>query len=593
MEGKELLLQILNGSAVTSSLALVQSLNDEIASAEELLELYQKGEYLLFVNKLCLNEHLFESVLNYVSDDNASVLLKRKVLAIKGASAIEKNYSLSSTEVNELAKISVLLKKVASDTSDKAKLIESSSITNSDIERIKEKLNRDEIFTPADIILTEKIVRCANPSNGDVNWDKVITYLNAYNGEKLKKLAEDKIKGRLLERANFKNPEVDIFKHHDMTKSTFKPTCKIEEHEVRQSLKEIIASVGFDLDKFDQMTVQKLLKCDLKVLADNAKYLFDNGYIKLIGSNNYLGVTEVLCGTSKDEFVNIIKLLTDDYKFTSEEIASLLKRATVVFTKDGFENFKRNMAMLKENDIPNSIIVARGILFLIGDSKKNKAVIDKLQKEGINISDFLNENLGMIYDADRVLRNLKNLKLYGFNLGDDKGALSVLTTFDIAGVIDQFIELGINEHVHSGENELKNIKDLMVRRVFYAFKNDLPVWESKDSYKSIEKTPCLTEEEIIPLINDYPILLYLEEGHRLAIYSDTKYAQIKRRTEFVFDRQVISRLKTYRVFDSLVRAGIKPEEAVIKALTFNTPLEPNEIEAIKGMLHITSGVKSI
>lgn len=32
-----------------------------------------------------------------------------------------------------------------------------------------------------------------------------------------------------------------------MMKSTFKPVCKIEEHEVRQSVKEVIASIGFDL----------------------------------------------------------------------------------------------------------------------------------------------------------------------------------------------------------------------------------------------------------------------------------------------------------------------------------------------------------
>ncbi|UKI28134.1 MAG: hypothetical protein L6V78_03895 [Clostridium sp.] len=74
--------------------------------------------------------------------------------------------------------------------------------------------------------------------------------------------------------------------------------------------------------------------------------------------------------------------------------------------------------------------------------------------------------------------------------------------------------------------------------------------------------------------------MYLEEGHRLAIYYDTTYAQIKRKTEFVFDRIVISRLKTYRVFDSLVRAGVKPEEAIVKALTFNLPLEESEEKSI-------------
>ena len=568
MEGKEILLQILNGSAVTSSLALAESLKEEISEGEELLALYDKKEYLQFANRVCSLERLFNLCLSYIEDDNDSVLLRRKVLAIKTSSLTISDYVLSDKEISELSKIVVLLKKVIGDLHDKVTLITNSSITSDDVIRIKEKLSREEIFTPDDILLTERIVKCANPSNGDINWDKVITYLNEYNGGKLKKLGEDKLRGRLLERANFKNPDEDIFKHHDMMKSTFKPVCKIEEHEVRQSVKEVMASIGFDFDKFDKISADKLLKCDLDGLSKRSKYLYDNGYI------------------------DIIKVLKEYYKFTDEDVKSLLKRGTVIFTKDGFDNFKHNMDILREYNVSNSVVVTRGILFLINDYMKNKRLIAKLP-DGVSVTDFLSENIGVLYDSERVLNNLDSFSLYGFSLSDDKGAYSVLTTFDLAGVLDQFIELGISEHVHSGNKELKGIKDLMVRRIFYAFKNGLPVWESKDSYSLINGTPCLKEDEIIPLISDYPILMYLEEGHRLAIYSDTTYAQIKRKTEFVFDRIVISRLKTYRVFDSLVRAGVKPEEAIVKALTFNLTLEESEEKSILRMLHLDSEVKKL
>ena len=568
MEGKEILLQILNGSAVTSSLALAESLKEEISEGEELLALYDKKEYLQFANRVCSLERLFNLCLSYIEDDNDSVLLRRKVLAIKTSSLTISDYVLSDKEISEISKIVVLLKKVIGDLHDKVTLITNSSITSDDVIRIKEKLSREEIFTPDDILLTERIVKCANPSNGDIDWDKVITYLNEYNGGKLKKLAEDKLRGRLLERANFKNPDEDIFKHHDMMKSTFKPVCKIEEHEVRQSVKEVMASIGFDFDKFDKISADKLLKCDLDGLSKRSKYLYDNGYI------------------------DIIKVLKEYYKFTDEDVKSLLKRGTVIFTKDGFDNFKHNMDILREYNVSNSVVVTRGILFLINDYMKNKRLIAKLP-DGVSVTDFLSENIGVLYDSERVLNNLDSFSLYGFSLSEDKGAYSVLTTFDLAGVLDQFIELGISEHVHSGNKELKGIKDLMVRRIFYAFKNGLPVWESKDSYSLIYGTPCLKEDEIIPLISDYPILMYLEEGHRLAIYSDTTYAQIKRKTEFVFDRIVISRLKTYRVFDSLVRAGVKPEEAIVKALTFNLPLEESEEKSILRMLHLGNEVKKL
>lgn len=592
MEGKDILLQILNGSAVTSSLALAESLKEEINEGEELIALFDKSDYFQFVNRLCQLERLFNRALNYIEDDNDSVLLRRKVLAIKASSLTISDYVLSKKESDELAKVVVLLKKVISDLNDKVMLITNSSITNEDVMRIKERLAREEIFTPEDILLTERIVKCANPNNGDVNWDKVITYLNGYNGGKLQQLGLDKLRGRLLERANFKNPDEDIFKHHDMMKSTFKPSCKIEEHEVRQSLKEVIASIGFDFDKFDKISADKLLKCDLDGLSACAKYLYDNGYINIIGGNNYLGVCEVLSGASLDEFKEIMKVLKEYYKFSDDEVNSLLRRGTVIFTKDGFDNFRHNMDLLREYNVSNSVVVTRGILFLINDYKKNKRLISKLPKD-VNLTDFLSENIGALYDSDRVLNNLDSYLKYGFSLDEDKGAYSVLTTFDLAGVIDQFIELGLNETVHRGSKELKGIKDLKVRRVFYAFKNGLSVWESKDSYSLINAVPCLSEDEIILLVTDYPVLMYLEEGHRLAIYSDTTYAQIKRKTEFVFGRIVISRPKTYRVFDTLVRAGVSPEEAVVRALTFNLPLEESEEKSILRMLHLGEEVRKV
>lgn len=592
MEGMDILLQILNGSAVTSSLALAESLKEEINEGEELIALFDKSDYFQFVNRLCQLERLFNRALNYIEDDNDSVLLRRKVLAIKASSLTISDYVLSKKGSDELAKVVVLLKKVISDLNDKVMLITNSSITNEDVMRIKERLAREEIFTPEDILLTERIVKCANPNNGDVNWDKVITYLNGYNGGKLQQLGLDKLRGRFLERANFKNPDEDIFKHHDMMKSTFKPSCKIEEHEVRQSLKEVIASIGFDFDKFDKISADKLLKCDLDGLSSCAKYLYDNGYIDIIGSNNYLGVCEVLSGASLGEFKEIMKVLKEYYKFSDDEVNSLLRRGTVIFTKDGFDNFRHNMDLLREYNVSNSVAVTRGILFLINDYKKNKRLISKLPKD-VSLTDFLSENIGALYDSDRVLNNLASYLKYGFSLDEDKGAYSVLTTFDLAGVMDQFIELGLNETVHRGSKELKGIKDLKVRRVFYAFKNGLSVWESKDSYSLINAVPCLSEDEIILLVTDYPVLMYLEEGHRLAIYSDTTYAQIKRKTEFVFGRIVISRPKTYRVFDTLVRAGVRPEEAVVRALTFNLPLEESEEKSILRMLHLGEEVRKV
>ena len=43
----------------------------------------------------------------------------------------------------------------------------------------------------------------------------------------------------------------------------------------------------------------------------------------------------------------------------------------------------------------------------------------------------------------------------------------------------------------------------------------------------------------------------------------------------------------------MVRAGVKPEEAIVKALTFNLPLEESEEKSILRMLHLGNEVKKL
>ena len=77
----------------------------------------------------------------------------------------------------------------------------------------------------------------------------------------------------------------------------------------------------------------------------------------------------------------------------------------------------------------------------------------------------------------------------------------------------------------------------------------------------------------------------LEEGHRLAIYTDSRFAQIKRKTEFMFGNKVISRLKTYRAFKALIKHEVDPNEALKYAITYNSILSDGDLEMINKSLY--------
>ena len=155
-------------------------------------------------------------------------------------------------------------------------------------------------------------------------------------------------------------------------------------------------------------------------------------------------------------------------------------------------------------------------------------------------------------------------------------------------MLDTFIEAGFSTYLAT--DGLKNIRSLIIKRIFYAYKNDLDVWKENisedrinEEYESWIKKELviLNEEEISYLINDYPELESLDLTKRPAFFTDSEGAQIRRKYEFKFDNIIISRIKTYSVFKVLVNHAVDVNEAIFYALTYNLNVDVSDYMLIK------------
>jgi len=203
--------------------------------------------------------------------------------------------------------------------------------------------------------------------------------------------------------------------------------------------------------------------------------------------------------------------------------------------------------------------------------------------------------------------------MYGFDVNTFFGEnpiYTILGSWNLASKLDFFIEVGLNEQIHKSNDPGLELKNLITKRIYYAYKNNYGVWTNGSQYLSkqdeslpfeitrvsvpkilkveneeydqiILKNDFLITEEIIEQIKkDYPIMHLIDEAYRAAIYTEAPVGILKRKTEYVFGTQIISRLKVFKVFKILIDLNLDEKEALFFAITYNTILEPHEYDFI-------------
>ena len=618
MEGKEILINLLNSSHLGNGTDDTQSLLFENNELKKILESTKLSPNFVDTFLADIDETLINKIIASLEPESMQEPFKLSILFIKG---LTKTYSsstfkfeLNAAQREDIYKFVSLIERTITNNEAKIKILKTSNMTDEEIGKIKQKHEAGEIFTQGDYETIEKMIRSLIPSNQDVAFEKVVTYLNAYNGPKLEQkyqqknekpepVKEDVIK---LDDGTF-----NIFEHHSIEPKEKKEGSTLELYERRQKIKEILVSLGYNFDEIDEYSQNLLLNSNAVQIEKMASFLNKTNFKKYLKETNVRGLCVLLTTSSLEIITKLLERLENDYKLTEKEISVLASSATLIFTSDGYHNFTENMTLLNKYHLSIRDIIYKCPSFLMESAFNHKTNLEELEKMGIDIKLLLDKCIAKTdNDFALLLRNIDTLSKYGFEIGslNESGAYSLLASNNLDDIIDHFIELGLNEHLHaSGETGTKNLKALIIKKIYYSFKNGLPVWDKKkikdefsvpinEEYNRLIKLKAvnLTEEDIKRLIAEHPLLETVEYGYRPALYSETQIDSIKRQTEFNFDTKIISRPKTYRIFNILIKNSIPEREALLYALTYKSILEKEEYERIKRAVYGNQiGVKTL
>ena len=302
---------------------------------------------------------------------------------------------------------------------------------------------------------------------------------------------------------------------------------------------------------------------------------------------NINGIMSVLCLSDKETLEEIFAYFKE-INISDETINDLLNRATHIFLTKNRGLFRDNVLIaLSYNDDLNYLI-KNNITFFYNSPEYNKNKVNLLEMNGININLlFKNKCQLLAIGIDKLLKNISVLKNYNLELNnEDYDSLSIISASNLNVMLDVFIETGFSTYLFS--DGLKNVRSLIIKRIFYAFKNGLNVWnetgntiknEEYDNWISKERV-ALSSDEINALISSNSLLELIEETKR-PYNDDSENAMIKRKYELRFDNIIISRLKTYSIFKVLTDHGVDEKEALVYALTYNVNLSLDEYCLIK------------
>lgn len=507
--------------------------------------------------------------------------------------------------------------------------------SSSDSDTVKDfilRLNNNSSLLESDYDLVEKLIYLYEKDSTDALFEEAMDYLNRYNislirkfskkaknpvkytkvGESNTKIMEDiEDKVNEINEDNKANPFENMisFEYVPKEKSRVNRKKKIDKLKEDEGVdfNSLFSKYNFNYDDLQTNYKNKLNSWDIEKLESFLKYLNDN--TKLSGINNnsrILGL--LLTESSKESFEYVNNVLINNYSFSTKDLDDVLKRYTAIYLDGGLDNFKKNAELLTSCGVKEiAAEVINNVVFFnnnYDDNYKNYVILKEM---GINADAILKDALNVFStDFDLLCKNIKVLDSYGFDLRDEEDfkSFSVLLILDLAKAIDMFIEMGYSEYIHDKpELTLRNIKSLIIKRILFAYKNGLDMWDNysencpykkNDKYEEmIKKKDVLDEKEIDLLIKEYPILSLLDSGMRITTFNDPYFGSIRRKTEFVFDNKIVSRIKTYSIFKCLITNGVNEQEALLYALSYNMDLNMAEYESLKKVVYRDNEVSTL
>lgn len=516
----------------------------DIAFLQDVLQ--KSNDDQAYYNKILLD---FDeaAIAKIVAKDNNSESFLASLIYIKSLEQLNQNENIeipiSDSQREDIGRFIYLIKQFIDNY--ETDIDNQRKQKNKDIESLKKRLKNNKPLNKNDYYIIEMGVKKFEIENSNRKLDEIMSFLNEYNYKIIFK-SENNSDG--LSKGSESNDDFNY-----------------------------LAPQSFEFVKEKKKKLKKEFDF-LEKLDINPDLIYSDA----------LNIVNAIDDSIKKNMVSYIKKI----KLNKNSIISLINRGCSIFVKP-FDNFKSNCELILSYNGDLDLMIRENISFFFNSYEYNKNKISIFVNNELNIEELL-KIIPKIFaiSTNKLLKNFQILDSYGFSFREiDYESLSVIGNDNIDIMLDFFIESSFSNYIFSG-NEIKNLKSLIIKRLYYAYKNDLNIWqeslndyinEEYNDYIRIDRKP-ITEEEIRYLISDYPILDSIEEGKRPILFGDATTAKIKRKHEFKFNNTIISRLKTYSVFKVLVQHNVDESKALFYALIYNSNLDEKDYLLIRKMV---------
>lgn len=475
----------------------------------------------------------------------------------------------------------------------------------------KDRFDNNKSLLENDYDLLEKIIYLFEKDDADVLFEEAMDYLNRYNISLIRKYSKKEKKKVVYKKVGDSN-SINVTPFENMVSFDYVPKEKTRVNKKRKvedkselkreetkDIKKLFNDYGFDYENVCCIYTDGIKSLNFDETKKFLEYLNDNSILKDVDKNGKI-LGFLLTKSNLNKFRDVNDIFRNKYSLNDKSIEQILKRYTLVYCDDEINNFTNNVHLLNLCGIKDiNVVISDNIMFLLNSYNDNLNVYNKLNDMGINANNLFKNALNVVsINNELLLKNIDVLCSYGFDLRDEEDykSFSVLLINDLARTLDMFIEMGYSEFIHDKpELTLRNIKSLIIKRILFAYKNNLNIWgnvkddsPNKINYeyeKFIKNRNVLNDSEINLLIKEHPILSLLDSGMRITTFNESYFASIKRKTELVFNNKIVSRIKTYSVFRALIDNNVKEENALLYALTYNMDLNEYEYDILKKVVY--------
>lgn len=264
------------------------------------------------------------------------------------------------------------------------------------VNRLKQNILNREIINDFDLI--EDLLLEYDKNNYDSNIISVMKFINIHNIGILKTVKKN---APLFDINFIRRPKLD------------------------PQVIDILNKLDIDYKELPNYLISELKRCDVEVFTNTYNIIRQNkaedgGILHLISKENYLAIITILLYANETSIKSVINSIKDSKKAVDINILKILLNNIMTcflaknneFFKPKYEDFIKNMVILRELNINYKSLINKTPLFMITDNKVLEYTLKYLERYGANRKLVINKcykilavNPSLLIDNIEVLKN--------------------------------------------------------------------------------------------------------------------------------------------------------------------------------------------